>query len=117
MGMKKYAFVVAVLSMAIVAMPASANYVCQGTVNYVNVYSAGQVTVTVPGQTPQIYLCSLTANFGNGWTPDTCKAAYAILLSAKLSGQQVAMEFSDTFTCQNPQVGAQGTGAYAVWIP
>jgi len=115
--MKKSTFAVVLLSMALLTMPAYANYTCQGLVNFVNVYSNGQVTVTVPGQSPQIYLCSLTANFGNGWTPESCKAAYAILLTAKLSGQHVAMEFNDNFTCSSPEVGTQGTGAYAVYIP
>lgn len=115
--MKTYSFVLLLLSIALVAVPASATvYSCQGNVTNLNVYSGNFVTLSVPGQSPQIYLCSLNSNFGNGWTPDSCKAAYAILLSAKLSGLQVSMSFNDSFTCANPEVGGQGTGAYAVTI-
>jgi hypothetical protein len=116
--MKTYIFVLMLLSIALIAVPASAatTYTCVGNVTNLNVYSASIVTLSVPGQSPQIYLCSLNSNFGNGWTADSCKAAYAILLSAKLSGLQVLMEFNDNFTCANPEVGAQGTGAYAVTI-
>jgi hypothetical protein len=114
--MKRYLAFFVVLLIVSVTLPAFAGtYTCTGTVTNLNVYYNNQITLSVPGQSPQIYLCSLTANFGN-WTPDSCKAAYALLLSATLSGRQVLMEFDDNFTCSNPEVGAQGTGAYAVLI-
>jgi len=114
--MKAHLALAVVFLMVLVTIPASAStYWCTGTVTNLNTYSDGTITLSVPGQSPQIYLCNLTSNFGN-WTPNGCKAAYALLLSAKLSGLQVEMGFNDTFTCSNPEVGAQGTGAYSVTI-
>lgn len=97
--MKKYAFVVTLLSMALLAVPAHANYECSGTVTYLGFDGGGgTVVVSGPGGLPAIYLCSMTAD-GNGFTVTTCKAAYAMLLAAKLSGQTADIFFNDTLTC------------------
>jgi hypothetical protein len=120
--MRKYTFVAMLLSMAVVATPVFAGtYVCQGTVTNLNVYAGtvgGTVTLSLSGgqAMSSIYLCSVTANFGN-WTPSDCKAAYAILLSAKLSGQQAALEFSDSLTCTTQNTTGSPTSNYAVYIP
>lgn len=97
--MKKYSFVVALISITLLAVPAHANYECSGTVTYLGFDSGGgTVVVAGPGGLPAIYLCSMTAD-GNGFTVTTCKAAYAMLLAAKLSGQTADIFFNDTLTC------------------
>jgi hypothetical protein len=99
--MKKYAVVVMLLSMVVVAIPASASsYTCSGTVATAFVDAAGNVAVALNGTSglPFVYLCTLgTTN--NGWIPDACKAAYATLLADKLSGQNVTVTFFDSLTC------------------
>ena len=116
--MRKYSLMGLVMLLALVATPASATYVCQGTVTNLNVYAGGTVTLSLGGgqAMSNIYLCSVTANFGN-WTPNDCKAAYATLLSARLTGQQVALEFSDNLTCTTQNTTGSPTSNYAVWIP
>lgn len=119
--MRKYSLMGLVMFMAFVAIPASAAYVCQGTVTNLNVYAGavgGTVTLSLSGgqAMSSIYLCSVTANFGN-WTPNDCKTAYATLLSARLTGQQVALEFSDNLTCTTQNTTGSPTSNYAVWIP
>lgn len=118
--MKKHIFVVALLSMAVVAIPAHANYVCTGTISNLSAYApatGGYITLNVSSMNTGTTLCSLSANFGN-WTPDTCKGAYAIVLSAYLSGKQVAVEFNDNLSCTTQPVGAgQLNSNYAVYIP
>lgn len=97
--MKKHIFLAVLLSMTLLAVPAHANYECSGTVTYLGFDSgSGTVTVSGPGGLPAIYVCSMVTN-GNGWTTDTCKAAYAMLLAAKLSGQTADIFFSDNLTC------------------
>jgi hypothetical protein len=118
MEMKRYILVV-LLSILLGAMPAFAGtYECKGTVTNLAVYGDGRIALNLsgPGATPFITVCSLTANFGN-WTPDTCKAAYSMLLSAKSRGLQVVIEFNDTLGCSaQPGTGALNTN-YSVYIP
>lgn len=96
--MKKYVLVLTVLSMAVVATPAFANYECSGTITYLGLSSGGTVTVAGPGGLPAVYVCTLGVN-ANGWSADACKTAYATMLAAKLSGQQADIFFSDNLTC------------------
>src|SRR5262252_6532179 len=98
--MKRYISVVAVFLLVMTAIPASASvYLCQGTVTSIGLYSNGMVGFTGAGGVNNIAVCSIYTNSGNGWTPESCKATYATLLGAKLSGQQVQLEFNDGLTC------------------
>jgi hypothetical protein len=106
--MKKYIVVVMLLSIAVVAIPAHATYYCNGLVTHLYVGTDGTVTVTGPGGLNGANLCKLgAASSGNGWTADSCKAAYATLLAAKISGQTASVYFGDDLTCTTqPQWGA-----------
>lgn len=105
--MKKYLFAV-LLSIALVAVPAYANYECSGTVTYLGQDGGGTLTVAGPGGLPAVYVCSMTTD-GNGWTASTCKVAYATLLAAKLSGQQADIFFSDNLTCTTQPAWSSAT--------
>lgn len=114
--MKKCFCVVSLLLIAIVALPAyAANYPCTGTVTMVFINSSGTVVVQGPGGVPPIALCSVSGGFGP-FSADACKAAYAALLAAKLSGQSATINFSDSLTCATqPPWGDTGpTSAWAV---
>lgn len=108
--MKKW-FLVLLLSMTILALPAYAStYVCTGTVTYLGVDSVdnGVIVVGGPGGLPDIGLCSLSQ--AGAFTTDACKAIYATLLAAKLSGQTISISFSDNLTCSTqPAWGAPGS--------
>jgi hypothetical protein len=107
-------------SMVLFALPAHAsNYACTGTVTYVGVgiYGGGEVVVGGPAGLPPIVLCSLNGTY-NSFTADTCKASYAILLTARTTGQAVDITFSDNLTCSTqPAWGNSGpTSAWFVAI-
>lgn len=97
--MKKYILALAI-SMLVVVIPAHANYWCSGTMSSLGVGNDGSIWVTGPGGISNVGICKLgAASSGDGWTADSCKAAYATLLAAKTSGQQVSIFFNDNLTC------------------
>jgi len=92
--MKKCLFVVLLLAIAALAVPAyGAQYGCAGTVTLVFINGSGNVEVAGPGGLPPIGLCSLNTATTN-WSVDACKAAYATLLAAKLSGQNATISLT-----------------------
>jgi len=115
--MKLYTVVVMLLSIALIATPAHANYSCQGPVTFLGVNQSAGVVVGGPGGLPDVYLCRFDTSSSNGWSPDDCKAAYAILLSAKLSGQAATVFFSDTLTCSTQPAWGNYVSAYFVSNP
>lgn len=114
--MKKCAFVVSLLAVAALAVPAyGAQYNCTGTVTIVFVNGSGDVVVGGPGGLVPIGLCSVSGATTN-FTVDACKAAYATLLAAKLSGQSATVSFNDSLTCSTqPQWGSSNTSAWAIY--
>lgn len=111
--MKKWFCVVALLIIAVVALPAYANYNCTGTVTYIGVGNDGVVVVQGPGGIPAIEICQVTTTV-NFFTPDNCKAVYATLLAAKLSGQQATVYFSDNLTCTTQPAWTKWASVYFV---
>lgn len=102
--MKKYAVFLMLFCLAWVAVPAHAsNYFCTGTVSYLGIGNDGTVVVAGPGGITAVEICQVGTT-ANGITSDTCKSWYATLLGAKISGQQVSVDFSDNLTCTT-QVG------------
>jgi len=100
--MKKYIVVVMLLSTAVLALGQSSS-TCTGTINFLGVGSNGVAVGLASG--PQgpglttIFVCNLNTTGSNGYSPDVCKATYAMLLAAQLSGQAVTIEFADTAAC------------------
>jgi len=115
--MKKYVVVLMLLCMAVVAMPAHAanQYYCTGPVTFLAANKGGTVELAGPGNVTYIHVCVLGAT-ANGWTPDSCKAAYATLLAAKLSGQQVNLIFFDSLTCTTQPAFDDSTESNLQWV-
>lgn len=119
--MKTWFYVVALLALVILAMPAYAGvYNCTGTITQLqinNAFGGGAVFVSGPGGIFGVPICSLNGSSGS-FSADGCKATYAMLLSAKLSGQTVTITFSDNLTCSTqPAWGAPGTtSAWAIYM-
>jgi hypothetical protein len=114
--MKKWFFVVALLTMAAMALPAyAAVYSCTGTVTSLEVASCcgGVVFVTGAGGLNTVAICTLNGSSGN-FNADSCKAAYATLLAAKLTGQTVSINFSDNLTCSTQPGSTATSSAWAV---
>ena len=98
--MKKWFCVMALLIIAVLALPAYASiYSCSGTVTSVAVGSAySAVFVSGAGGLSTVAICSLDGSPGP-FSANACKGILATLLSAKLSGQSVTIYFSDNLTC------------------
>lgn len=113
--MKKYTFVVMLLSMVLLAMPAQANYFCTGNINFIGMGGDGTVVVAGPGGIPNaINLCNVNATNTNNIPPQTCKSWYALLVAADLAGQQVSIDFSDNLTCSTQPTWAGPNSVYFV---
>jgi hypothetical protein len=118
--MKKYVVVLMLLSMAVVALPAHANYICSGNLTTLIESNGGTIWIGGPGGTPGgMVLCTLGTTSSNGFTPDSCRAAYATLLAANLSGRGVALYFNDNLTCSTQTGWGNNTpvSIYAVQMP
>jgi hypothetical protein len=115
--MKKYIFGVMLLSMAMIAIPAHAgNYYCTGTLTFLAVSQSGTVEVAGPGGLPNVYVCQLGAT-ANGWNPDSCKAAFSVLLAAKTTGQQVNIIFQDNLnSCTAQPTYNPSTESNISWV-
>jgi hypothetical protein len=115
--MKKYAFVISLLAIAALAVPAyGAQYSCTGTVSILFVNGSGDVVVSGPGGLVPVGLCSVNSATTN-FTVEACKTAYATLLAAKLSGQIATVSFIDSLTCSTqPTWGSSNTSAWSVYI-
>jgi hypothetical protein len=100
--MKRYIVVaVMLISMVVVATPAyAANYICSGNVTFIGLAANGDVAVAGPGGLPvAVLICNMNTTTSNGFTPDSCKTAYATLLAARLAGQPASIYFQDSLTC------------------
>lgn len=105
--MKKCLFVIVLLTLSTLALPAYAGtYFCTGTVTSLEISSAfgGNVYVTGVGGLNTVSICALNGGSGN-FPTDACKATYATLLAAKLQGETVSIGFNDNFTCSTQPSG------------
>lgn len=116
--MKKYILVVLLLSIPVVVSHGQSGYYgCTGTVTGLMINNNGLVAVSGPGGLPwALALCQIgVASSGNGWSSDSCKTAYAKLLSAQLSGQTVTIWFNtDGHTCSTQPTWTLSNQAYGV---
>ena len=100
--MMKYILSILLVMMLPIAGSAQTYYECGGPVTVVNVSGTGGgggVLVSGMGGIVQGYLCSLTNTAPNGIYPEACKAMYARLLLAKLTGEVLWIQFHDNLTC------------------
>jgi len=114
--MKKCLVIVVVLAISTLSLPAYAGvYSCTGTVTTLEVASCcgGVVYVSGAGGLNTVAICTLNGGSGN-FNADSCKAAYATLLAAKLQGLTVSIAFSDTLTCSTQPGSTATSSAWAV---
>jgi hypothetical protein len=116
--MKRHVVILMLLLMGVMVIPAHAsNYFCSGTVTTIGLSPANDVVVGGPGGIPVVVLCNRSNATSNGWTADACKAAYATLLAAKLSGQSVSIDFSDSLTCSTQPSWSGYVSVYFITTP
>ena len=114
--MKKYLVIVLVLALSTLTLPAYASvYSCTGTVTTLEVASCcgGVVFVSGVGGLNGVAICTLNGSAGS-FNADSCKAAYATLLAAKLQGLTATIAFSDSLTCSTQPNSTATTSAWAV---
>lgn len=100
------------LVLSLICGTAFASYTCTGPVQGVEIAPDGQVNAqTLAGTINWTYLCSVETT-ENNVAPDACKAIYATLLAAQLSGQPVTLWFNDSLTCTTHPTWTWLTGWY-----
>ena len=106
-------FLSLLLVMLVANVPATvANYSCFGAVSGVSISNGGVVTVSGFGGIQYGYICQIGASAPNGISSDTCKAIYARLLVAEVTGQQLRVYFNDTLSCTTQPTWGWLTGLY-----
>lgn len=79
---------------------AFANYSCSGTVGYLGLNSNGGVVVALKNSTKIHTICSMGTQGAFLMVPAACKAAYATLLAAKISGASITLYYEENgYTC------------------
>jgi hypothetical protein len=77
-----------------------ANYSCTGLVDYLGIDQGGSVVVSLKDSTPTHKICSIGTQGAFLMLPTVCKAAYATLLTAKLSNRSMTVFYNgNAFTC------------------
>lgn len=89
-------------------LQANANYACAGTLSYLGMDGTGNLTLALSGSTPIHAICNVNAQDGWGFTVGACKAVYASLLAARLTGKGVTVYYHENgLTCSTlPSWGA-----------
>ena len=90
---------------------AQATYTCSGPVTGVAINPGGFVVPGSMGGFNWVYVCQLGTNY-NGVTPEACKAIYATLLIAQMSGKHVMLWFDDGGNCASHSAWAPLQGWY-----
>lgn len=104
---------------AALAFPAScfANYNCGGAVNYVGIDAGGNVVVAV-GSTPIHSICNVVAQGSWAIAVPVCKAIYASVVAAKISGKTMTIFYGDNgATCTTFQPWGAVPSTYFVTGP
>lgn len=71
---------------------------CDGKVNNVSIDASGTVFVGTTAS-PTHGVCNIVSKGSFGMQIESCKAAYALLMSAKVSGTSVRLYYSDVSNC------------------
>lgn len=71
---------------------------CDGKVNNVSIDATGNVFVGTSVSSTHA-VCSVVAKGNFGMQVESCKAAYALLMAAKVSGSSVRLYYTEVATC------------------
>jgi hypothetical protein len=91
---------------------------CTGTVVTVGVHGTNRVMLSLSGMNTIVQICDLGQTVGTTYpnTPDQCKAVYATLVSAYLTGQTMNVWFDNVQTGTNCTNFASWELAVARWV-
>jgi hypothetical protein len=108
----------AFLSTLLLSTYVSASHNCIGKVNSVDVSGSSSILANIGTLGDGNLLCYLDKNYGE-FTPEACKAAYSLLLAAKLSLKDVRLWFrndSNTSCSKGNWIDFSTHGVYHVRI-
>lgn len=102
----------ALMAACLIGSPVFA-YQCQGTIVEVSLNPSGVLTVHSPaGGLNWAYVCQMGVTYNNGVGNEACKAIYASLLAAQMSGKQVMWHYNDALSCSTRPSWAVHSGWY-----
>ena len=88
------------VSLLTTSFDASANFLCNGTVNYLGMEGSGKVFVSLNDTSHIHAICNVNDQGAYSVTTTACKSMYATLLLAKSTSRSVTLYYTDTtFTC------------------
>jgi hypothetical protein len=90
---------IAVVATVLVSAGAAQAYTCEGPVTGVTVGPSGKLAAAEIAGLQWPYLCELNGASEANTTTETCKAIYALLLTAQASGKKVRLWFNDSGDC------------------
>jgi hypothetical protein len=91
---------------------------CTGTITTIGVHGTNRVMLSLSGMNTIVQICDLGQTVGTTYpnTPDQCKADYATLVSAYLTGQTMNVWFDNVQTGTNCTNFATWELAVARWV-
>lgn len=104
---------------AMLAFPISSfAYSCTGVVAHLGIDAEGRVYVSLTNSTAIHSICSVVAQGSFAMPVPVCKAAYASLVSARVTGKSMVLYYNDSaFTCNSIPNWGQMPSAYYVEGP
>ena len=91
---------------------------CTGTVTTIGVHGTNRIMLSLSGMNTIVQICDLGQTVGTTYpnTPDQCKADYATLVAASLSGKTMNVWFDNVQTGTNCSNFAAWELAVARWV-
>lgn len=72
---------------------------CLGTINYLGISDGGNVYVSLNTPANINAICNVVNQSSYSMSVDSCKLAYATLLSTRMLGKRITISYKDNFVC------------------
>ena len=91
-----------------------ANTGCLGNINYLGINSFGTVYVSLNTSNNINGICSVVQQGSFTMSVDSCKLAYATLLSTRMLGKRITVTYNGNFDCNSIPNWSYQNGAYFI---
>jgi hypothetical protein len=89
---------------------------CTGTISHLWVDNAGIVYVLPSWRQDHTAICVINGTW-NGITAELCRSWYALLMTARASGQRLTVYYTQPYTCDNlPRYGSTPAPGYVMLL-
>ena len=100
--MKKICINLSLIALLITSTSSVANTPCLGTINYLGLNDVGTVYVSLNTPTNITTICNVVSKGSFAMSVDSCKLAYATLLSTRMLGKRVTLWYQpDNLVCSS----------------